>query len=284
MIWLNLAGLIICVAVFLFSFYLGGNVALYFNLPALLNIISGTFAAALLSYPFDRLKISFIVAKNSYLKALPSSVDIINVLLDVSVRSRYQGNLALEKLEKQSVISFLKGGLRLLVDGYNEHEIREILSAEMYFFRERRAYNERVFRTLGRSAPAFGLIASIIGLVGLLSGIGDTGIILKTIPIALMATLYGILLANLIFLPIAENIHARTRREMLLQRLVLDGVIAIRLEQNSHKLELKLTSFLTPASRAAGENTLDEIRKKYAKQRAQELTETSKLRRAGLKV
>lgn len=262
--WYNIAGFIICGVVFLISFYLGGNVHLYFNLPAILNIVSGVFGAALLSYPFDRLKTAFQVAKNSYSSELPSSDEIIKILLDLSVRSRRQGILSLEKMENQSMSSFLKGALRLLVDGYSEQEIKDILASEMFFFRERRGYNERVFRTLARSAPAFGLIASIIGLVGLLSGIGDTGVILKTIPIALMATLYGILLANFVFLPIAECINSKTRRELLLQKLVLNGILAINLEVNSKKIEVRLLSFLTPSSRAANEKSLEYIKKKYS--------------------
>ncbi len=260
----NLAGLLICIIVFLLSFFLGGNVRLYFNLPAFLCILSGVVGAALISYPFERLKIAFLVAANAYRSKQPPSDEIIRILLDLSVRSKREGILSLEKMEDQAISSFLKGALKLLVDGYPEQEIREILSAEMYFFRERRAYNERIFRTLARSAPAFGLIASIIGLVGLLSGIGDTSIILKTIPIALMATLYGILLSNFVFLPVAECIHSRTMSEMLLQKLVLNGVLAIKMEANSRKLEVKLMSFLTPAARAANEKTLEYIKKKYA--------------------
>jgi chemotaxis protein MotA len=271
--WYNVAGFIICVVVFLISFYLGGNINLYFNIPALLNIVSGVFGAALLSYPFARMKAAFYVARNSYTSELPSSDEIIKILLDLSVRSRRQGILSLEKMENQSISSFLKGALRLLVDNYSEHEIKDILSSEMYFFRERRGYNERVFRTLARSAPAFGLIASIIGLVGLLSGIGDTGIILKTIPIALMATLYGILLANFVFLPVAECIHSKTRREMLLQKLALNGVLAIKLELNSQKLEVRLLSFLTPSSRAANEKSLEYIKKKYFRMQEKERAE-----------
>jgi chemotaxis protein MotA len=271
--WYNFAGFIICVVVFLISFYLGSNVHLYFNLPALLNIFAGVFGAALLSYPFARLKTAFYVARNSYRSEFPSSNEIIKILLDLSVRSRHQGILSLEKMENQSISSFLKGALRLLVDGYSEHEIKDILSLEMYFFRERRGYNERVFRTLARSAPAFGLIASIIGLVGLLSGIGDTGIILKTIPIALMATLYGILLANFVLLPIAENIHSKTRREMLLQKLVYNGVLAIKHEENSDKLEVRLLSFLTPSSRVANEKSLEHIKKKFFRMREKESAE-----------
>ena len=259
----NVAGFLLCMIVFFISFFLGGNIHLYFNVPALLAVASGTIAAALLSYPFARLKSAFIVAKNAYFASLPSADQIIQILLDLSVRSKYQGVTSFDKIDHLSIISFLKGALGLLVDGYSAVEIKDILSAEVYFYKERRTLNERVFRTLARFAPAFGLIGSIIGLAGMLTGMGDSGVILKTIPIALMATLYGILLANLVFMPIAENIHAKTQEELLLQKLIIHGVLAIKIEQNSHKLESKLTAFLTPASRSASKKSFADIKKKY---------------------
>lgn len=268
----TITAFLFCIAVFVLSFYLGGNLQMYFNLPALLAVSSGTVAAVLLSYPFSRLRSAFFVARNAYFGSLPSADQIIQILLDLSVRSKYHGVLSLEKNENLPITSFLKGALVLLVDGYSELEIKDILSAEVYFYKERRTLNERVFRTMARFAPAFGLIGSIIGLVGMLGGMGDTSIILKTIPIALMATLYGIMLANFVFMPIAENIHTKTQEEMLLQKLIIHGVLAIKMEQNPHKLEAKLVSFLTPASRQATKKSFEDIRKKYLKMRGEKQT------------
>ncbi|MFQ5780599.1 MAG: motility protein A, partial [Nitrospiria bacterium] len=163
-----------------------------------------------------------------------------------------------------------KDALSILVDGYKEDEIREVLITEMYFFKQRREQNERVFRSMARAAPAFGIIGSVIGLIGMLSGIGDAGVIIKTIPIALTSTLYGILLSNFLLTPIAENIYIRTQEELLLQKLIINGVIAISSEQNTYKLEKKLCSFLTPSARPGHQRSFEEIRKKYLKMSFQE--------------
>ncbi len=267
---INFIGTFFCILVFMTSFLLGEGVALYFNLSALFVVISGTIGAIFLSYPFFRIQSAFLVARNAYLARLPSQALIIKALLSLAVRSRYDGILSLEKSLGRTSTAFLKDALSILVDGYKENEIREILITEMYFFKHRREQNERVFRSMARAAPAFGVVGSVIGLIGMLSGIGDVGIIIKTIPIALTSTLYGILLSNFLLTPIAETIYIRTQEELLLQKLIVSGVIAISNEQNTYTLEKKLCSFLTPSDRPNHQRSFEEIRKKYMKMSFQE--------------
>ena len=117
-----------------------------------------------------------------------------------------------------------------------------------------------MFRHAARLAPAFGVAGSVIGLIAMLAGIGDPEVILRSIPIALTSTLYGIVLSNFILTPIAESIRAKTERELLLQKLVTDGVIIIRREPNPVRLATKLESFLTPSARHHENRSIDEIR------------------------
>ena len=95
----------------------------------------------------------------------PTPDEIVETLLKISVRSRYDGILALEKFENQTTVSFLKSALAMMVDGYREQEVREILTTELAFFRQRRQQHERVFRHMARLAPAFGVAGSVIGLM-----------------------------------------------------------------------------------------------------------------------
>jgi chemotaxis protein MotA len=160
-------------------------------------------------------------------------------------------------------VSFLKSALEMLVDGWDEREIRDVLLTELTFFRRRRQEHERVFRHTARLAPAFGVAGSVVGLIGMLTGLGDTGVILETIPLALTSTLYGIVLCNFVLTPMAESIFFKTQQELLLYKLIVDGVSAIQQEKNPHKLERKLSSFLTPAARARNQRSFAEIRRKY---------------------
>ncbi|WP_147821319.1 motility protein A [Salidesulfovibrio onnuriiensis] len=265
----NIIGIVVSLILFIGSFLLTGHAAAYWNLAALLVVGSGLAAGLFLSYPFQRVTSAWKVARNAYGTRQLSSEEIVHTLLDLSVRSKVDGVLSLEKEEQQATCSFLKSGLILLVDNYKEDEIRECLNTEMAFFNQRRKQSERVFLTLARMAPAFGVAGSVIGLIGLLMGINDTAVILKNIPVAFISTLYGLVLGNLVFAPIAESINYSTRAELLNQKLVLEGVVAISKEQNPYKLERKLASFLSPSEREGNTEALRSITRKYIQRKKQ---------------
>jgi len=258
----NAAAIAVCLVVFLSSFLLGEGASYFFNLIALLIVLSGTVGATFMSYPFDDLRAALQVAVNAYRTRPPTGEEIVETFLEVSVKSHDEGFLSIQEAERQTTVTFLKDVLGMIVDGFTEKEIHDILSTEMHFFRQRRQRHERVFRHMARLAPSFGVAGSVVGLIAMLVGLGDTGVILKTIPLALTSTLYGILLGSFLLTPVAENIHFKTQRELLLQKLVLDGVAAIMQERNADKLQKKLESFLTPAQRPANQRTFLEIRRK----------------------
>jgi len=246
---MNVFGIIICVSLFLTGFFIHGNTGLYVNLSGFLIIIGGTFGATFLSYDMERIEILFKVLKSSYTKAIKSPNEIVRILVDLSVKKRVKGLLALQDDEDETAIAFLRQALGLLVDGFSREQIREALNAEMYFFRMRRDETRRVLQTMADIAPSFGLVGSVVGLIGMLAGQGDSAIIMATIPVALTSTLYGIVLANFIFLPFAANIRERTLQELFLQKIILEGVVAMSEDLHPKMMERKLVSFLTPSAR-----------------------------------
>lgn len=199
----------------------------------------------------------------AYWFKLPKEDDIVNALLDFALKSKYDGVLSLEDETNRSASLFLKDGLSMVVDGYSSDEIRDLLGTEMVFFKQRREQSERIFRSMSKTAPAFGLIGSVVGLMQMLSGIGDAGVVIRTIPIALLTTLYGILFSNFVFTPIAESIYSRTQSELLLSNVIINGLIAINNEQDTYKLEKKLCSFLSPSVRPKHEKSFKELRRQY---------------------
>ena len=262
---INIVVVIICILLFLSGFILEKGADLYWNVNSLIFVLTGTIGAVFLSYPFLRIKYAVLVAKNAYFKKLPTESSIVISLLDFSLQSRYEGLLSLEDTVEKAMTPFLQDAMRMLVDGRTGEEIKDFLNIEMTFFRQRRELSERVFRAMAITAPAFGLIGSVIGLMGMLAGIGDIGVIIKTIPIALTSTLYGISFNNFLFTPIAEKIHTRTQEELFLLKLIMNGTIAISNAQNPYVLEKKLSSFLAPAVRLDLEKNFKEIRKQYLK-------------------
>ena len=265
----NLLGLILAGGLFILGFYLNGNIALYFNFSGILVVVSGTAVATLLSFRMEQLRIASKVIMASYQRPIKSETEIINILIDLSIKSRIEGILSLQHEEQETSILFLRRALGCLVDGYKADQIRDILNTEMYFFKLRRDDLERILRTIGEFFPVFGLIGSIIGWVTMLGGAGSPLIILKAVPIALTATLYGLIFANFLFLPFAANLKERTNQELLLQKIIMEGVIAIDSELNPMILTKKLESFLTPSERESDLVSYAEIKKRFNIQAAE---------------
>ncbi len=259
----NLFGLFLCVLIFFVGFSLQGNLGMYFNLAGCLIVIGGTLGATLVCYRVEQLKIVSSVLVASYRSRVKEPEEIVELLVDLSVKSRFKGILSLEEDESETTILFLRRALGFLVDRLPAEYIRESLTTEMYFFKMRREDCERVLRNMASFAPSFGLAGSVVGLIGMLAGVGDTESILKTVPIALTSTLYGVVLSNFFFSPFATIIEERTNQELLLQKIIMEGVIAIESEMDPRLLEHKLKSFITPSSRHIKLVSLERIQERF---------------------
>ncbi len=259
----HLLGLLLCATVFFAGFLLKGHLGLYLNLASLMIVVGGSATAALLCFRLERLGIVTRVVRASYRSRLKSEAEIVDILIDLAIKSRMAGILSLQQDEHETSVLFLRRGLGCLVDNYEPQQIRDILNTEMYFFKLRREDSERVLRTIADFCPAFGIVGSVAGLIPLLGGIGETGIILRTVPLALTSILYGLILANFVFIPCAANLRERTNHELLLQKIILEGIIAIEGEVNPTVLKTKLLSFLTPSERKADLVPLARIRERF---------------------
>lgn len=259
----NLIGLVICVILFCVGFLIHGNIGLYFNLAGLLIVVAGTLGATLICFCTKRLAIVLKVLRSSYRRQVKEPEEIVEIMVDLSVKRKIRGILSLQEDEEETSILFLRRALGFLVDNFRGPQIRDFLNTEMYFFKIRREETERVLRTMAQICPAFGLVGSVVGLIGMLAGVGSTAVILSTLPIALTSTLYGVILANFFLIPFAENIRERTHQELLLQKIILEGIIAIDSEIKPRVLERKLKSFLTPSSRRGRLVSLERIQEKF---------------------
>jgi len=259
----HVVGLALCISIFGAGFVIHGNIGLFFNLAGMLIVLGGTFGAALIAFRFERLEIVGKVLLRSLRCREKTPEEIVQILVDLSVKSKVRGLLSLEEDEAETTLLFLRRALGLLVDGFPAAQMRDILNTEIYYFRLRRDESVRVLRVLAEICPSFGLVGSVVGLVAMLAGVGDTAVILKTVPVALTSTLYGVVFANFLFSPLSARIQERTDRELLLQKIVLEGVIAIDSNLHPRILEKKLKSFLTPSSRKGRLVSLKRIQEKF---------------------
>ena len=163
----KLIGLICCGTLICLGFAFNGHISLYFNLAALCIVIGGTIGATLISFKIESLVNLYHVLKRSHQHSIKEPHEIVEILIDISVKSKIKGLLSLQEDEETSIL-FLRRALGFLVDGYPDKEMIEILNTEMAFFKIRREESERILRTIAEICPAFGLIGSIVGLVGMI--------------------------------------------------------------------------------------------------------------------
>lgn len=259
----TLIGLLFCTVLFLAGFGISGNVGRYFNLAAFCVVTGGSLGAAIASFRMERLVYVGKVLRNSYRTKIKEPAEIVGILVDLSVKSKIRGLHTLVEDERDTSIMFLRRALGFVVDNYSREQIVDILHTEMLFFKQRRDESERVLRVMADICPAIGLAGSVVGLIGMLSGVNDTAVVLATIPIALTSTLYGVLLANFVLLPMAARIRELTDHELLLQKIIIEGIRAIQSELNPRVLEVKLKSFLTPSERTGQLVSLARIKERF---------------------
>lgn len=241
---------LICIAL---AVALGGSAMAYVNAPSMLIVVGGATAATMTAYPLARfLKLPKVTAKALFTKPL-DSVKLIEQLVELAEVARRDGILALEGMTENMDEPFLVNGLRMAVDGSDPEVIESIMETELENLMERHEAGRGMLEAMGKYAPAFGMIGTLIGLVAMLANMDDPSKIGAGMAAALITTLYGSLLANVIFLPMADKLAARSSEEVLNKTIIIQGVMAIQSGDNPRNIESKLMTFLPPSVRAAVE-------------------------------
>jgi chemotaxis protein MotA len=168
-------------------------------------------------------------------------------LVEYAKLARREGLLALESKVVDIKDAFLSKSIQLLVDGTDADGLRAILEKEIENVRGRHSIGKGVLESMGTVAPAFGMMGTLIGLVLMLRELDDPSKIGVGMATALITTFYGVLLANLIFLPMSGKLDIRSKEETLLKELIVEGVVAIQSGDNPSIVEEKLKGFLSPS-------------------------------------
>jgi chemotaxis protein MotA len=240
-------GLVLGIVLLLGSILVGGSLGIFINIPSILIVVGGTIAATMISFSLPDVIGSFKIAMKAFFNKLEPPEEIIKELTTLANIARREGLL---KLEKQPVSNpFLKKAIMYCVDGHEAEFIEEVLSKEVALTAERHETGQNLFKTMADMAPAFGMIGTLIGLVQMLSSMSDPKSIGPSMAVALLTTLYGAVLANLIFIPIANKLALRSQEEQLNYRLIIEGVLGLQKGLNPRVLEEILKAFLPPKKR-----------------------------------
>lgn len=245
----TLVGILVAGGLVISSILMGGSGAWFINYPSLMIVIGGTMGATFLAYPISEVMSVFRVAKNVFLHRTQEAGKLIPIIVDFAKKARREGILSFESQLKEIDDPFLAKGLELAIDGMESKAIEEIMTTEIRYVEERHNTGSEIFATMGTFAPAVGMLGTIIGLVQMLMQMEDPSEIGAPMALALLTTFYGTLLANLLFLPIAGKLKTRSKREILVKQMVLEGILAIQSGDNHRIVEQKLKAFISPKSR-----------------------------------
>jgi len=253
----TVAGVVIGVVLLIGSILVEGSLSTFWSVSSLMIVLGGTMAATLINFPLAQVIGTIKILRIAFRNHTTEPVEIIDTLVKFAEKARREGLLALEVETEVIDEPFLKKGVELIVDGTDPELVRNILETELSFIGERHKQGAQIFENMGGSAPAFGMIGTLIGLILMLRNLEDPSTIGPGMAVALITTFYGSLFANLIFIPIAGKLKIRSSEEILNKELMIEGILSIQAGENPRIVSEKMKSFLDPVARKKLENKDD---------------------------
>ncbi len=245
----TILGLLLGIGFTIWGITNSGSLWDFYDFSSVVIVLGGTVAATFLAYPLkDIFKIGKVFQKAFFHKAT-SANDIIENIINLANIARKEGLLSLEEYGSKLDDEFLKKGIMLIVDGTDPDLVRNILETELMFLEERHGQGQGTLEAMGAFAPAFGMLGTLIGLINMLQKMDDPKAIGPNMSVALITTFYGSFLANVIFLPLAKKLNVRSKSEVLIKELMIEGLLSIQAGENPRIIEEKLKTFIPPEMR-----------------------------------
>jgi chemotaxis protein MotA len=212
------------------------SVLIHFSLPQFLSI--------------------FTIMKKTFMIKVPSPSEIIQQMINFAAINRRDGALALEEQIRKIDNGFVGKGLQMLVDGQDEEVIREMMMLEIQYLQERHGTGKKILEFMGASAPAFGMIGTLVGLVQMLRNLSSPESLGAGMAVALITTFYGALLANLVFIPLSGKLGIYSKAEILSMEMTVEGICTISRGESPTVVREKMQSFVSPSNREEVKSTV----------------------------
>lgn len=243
----TLIGILGAIGFLVMAMVLSGDIMMFIDTQAILIVFGGSIFVVLANYNLGQFfGIGKIIVK-AFVFKLEKPEDLISKSVDMADAARKGGFLALEEAEISN--AFMQKGVDMLVDGHDADVVRATLQKDINLTSERHEKGASMLTALADVAPAMGMIGTLIGLVAMLSNMDDPKSIGPAMAVALLTTLYGAFLANVIAIPLASKLKLRMDEERLNQELVLDAVLGIQDGQNPRVIESLLKNYLAEGQR-----------------------------------
>ncbi|MBV6657185.1 MAG: MotA/TolQ/ExbB proton channel family protein [Devosiaceae bacterium] len=244
----TIIGIVAGLGVVVTAMLLGGSIGQFIDLPSILIVIGGGLAATLIRFPLSGIGQAFMLGgKEAFKHKKQNSMELVEEIAELGDIVRKSGPLGLESVEVSHPM--LQKGTQYVTDGFEPSFIRESLERERDLSLERLSEGQRVFKALGESAPAFGMIGTLVGLVQLLANMDDPSTIGPAMAIALLTTMYGAIIANLVCLPIADKLESKFAVEEVNLSLIIDGISQVRENKSPALIREMLLAYLPDKQR-----------------------------------
>lgn len=239
----TIVGMFGALAIVVYAILLGSPLLMFYDLPSVLLVVLGSCLVVMIKFSLAHFIGAIKVAGKAFLFKLDSPEAIIARTVQLADIARKGGLLSLEEAVIEN--PFLAKGVQYLVDGLEPEVVRNTLAKELSQTIERHVRGQKIFRALADVGPAMGMIGTLVGLVQMLANMSDPSSIGPAMAVALLTTLYGAVIANIIASPIADKLALRSDEEFNVKSLIIDGLIGIQSGQNPRVIEQLLMAYLS---------------------------------------
>ncbi|WP_322065233.1 flagellar motor protein [Burkholderia ubonensis] len=219
----------------------GGHFATLFQFEAFVIVLGGTLGAVMIQNTWARFFDAVKQLRLAFVQARQVDRQSLTDLLEWGDRAKLNGLLAFESMDVSGIHPFARRGLELLANGVSTAVLEDALQRELDAYERSHMAAARVWQQAGGYAPTFGIFGSVMGLIQVTSHILEPAQLGPGIAVAFVATLYGLALANLVFLPLYGKLRAQVDSELRFRKLYLDGLLAISRKESPHTIETRLT-------------------------------------------
>ena len=241
----SIGGIILAIAGILTGMMVeGGSISQITQPTAAMIVIGGTVGAVMLQFPMNIFIAALKQAMKIFVSRSSDGEAIVAQLVKFANKARRSGIISLDQDLPSIEDPFLKQALMLAIDGTEPSEVRKIMQMEIDIKSEMEEKIPQVFEAAGGYSPTVGIIGAVIGLIQVMQHLNNIDEVGRGIAVAFVATIYGVALANLIFLPAAGKLKIRHREEQMMKEMMLEGVISILEGMNPRMIETKLRTFL----------------------------------------
>ncbi len=245
----TILGLVAGFACVIIAIVSGGGAGMFFNIPSIMITVGGMVSATLIHFSLGQVLKIFSIIEKALFNRLTGEQELIQKMVDYSAINRRDGALALEQQLQQVKDPFLLKGVQMLIDGQPEDAIEQQLCLEVQNLQQRHDDGKKVLEFMGASAPAFGMIGTLIGLIQMLRNLQDPSGIGIGMATALITTFYGALMANLVFLPLAGKLALRSKKESMQKEMLVEGILAIVRGEGPTSVRERMQAFISAKQR-----------------------------------